>query len=73
MKTNFNVGDYICPKTDPNKVYKITGITSLAPLQTEQDSINAQIEGNGERKIFQISEIQLSDIGNVDQPIFLDL
>lgn len=72
MKTNFKAGDYICPKTAPTKTYKIISITSLAPNQTEQDIIDASTE-NGEREKFQVSEVQLSNIDNIEENIFLDL
>lgn len=72
MKTNFNIGDYICPKIDPNKIYKITSITSFAPNQNDQDIIDARTK-DGEREKFQISEVQFCDIKDVDESIFMDL
>lgn len=72
METNFKAGDYICLKTNPTKIYKIISITSLAPNQTEQDIIDARTE-NGEREKFQVSEVQLSNIDNIEENIFLDL
>lgn len=72
MKTNFNIGDYICLKINPNKIYRITSITSFAPNQSDQDIIDASTK-DGEREKLQVSEVQFADIDNFDDGIFLDL